>query len=80
MSVESAQKLSADRRPIDHRHPRTVGARWRVLPTAATWVVIALAMAALAATKREDRGPCDECDVQVPVPSPRAVRAELRVG
>jgi hypothetical protein len=25
VSVEPAQELSADRRPIDHRHPRIVG-------------------------------------------------------
>jgi len=39
--VEPAQELPADRRPIDHRHPRIVGARWRVLPT--TWCLDATA-------------------------------------
>jgi hypothetical protein len=33
--MEPAQELSADRRPIDNRHPPNRGARWRVLPTAA---------------------------------------------
>jgi hypothetical protein len=28
---EPARELSADRRPIDNRHPLIVGARWRVL-------------------------------------------------
>jgi hypothetical protein len=35
VSTEPAQKLSADHRPIDNRHPRIVGARWRVPPNAA---------------------------------------------
>ena len=33
--MEPAQELSADRRPIDNRHPPNRRARWRVLPTAA---------------------------------------------
>src|SRR5690242_7673078 len=30
--MEPAQELSADRRPIENRHPRIVGARWPARP------------------------------------------------
>jgi hypothetical protein len=36
MSMEPAEELLADRRPIDNRHPPNRRARWRVLPTAAS--------------------------------------------
>ena len=35
VSMEPAEELFADRRPIDNRHPPNRRARWRVLPTAA---------------------------------------------
>ncbi len=34
--MEPAEQLSADRRPIDNRHPPNRRARWRVVPTAAS--------------------------------------------